>query len=81
MLTHMFCFPPSPSSPQASPKGQLVFDRLLKACNEVVWKGEDIIVLNAVQVVAPYGQDNCTLLGTGKASALERVQKIVEAAA
>jgi protein LSM12 len=63
---------------QASPKGQFVFDRLLKACNEVVWKDESIIVLNTIQVDPPYSQEDCKLLqpGSGQGS-LDRVQKIV----
>lgn len=64
---------------KADPKGQLVFDRLLKACNEVVWKNESIIVLNEIKVDPPYTQDDCKLLQstTGKQGSLERVQKIV----
>eukprot|EP00980_Cylindrotheca_fusiformis_P030991 scaffold25694_cov127-Cylindrotheca_fusiformis.AAC.22 len=71
-------------NPKASPKGQIVFDRLLKACNEVVWKGESIIVLKQIQVDPPYAQENCKLLQGGSAQAggsLDRVQKIVAAAA
>jgi protein LSM12 len=65
---------------QASTKGQAVFDRLLKACKDVSWKGESIIVLDSIQVDPPYAQENCKLLqgGSGKGS-LERVQKIVSA--
>lgn len=69
-------------NPKASPKGQVVFDRLLKACNEVVWQGQSIIVLNQIQVDPPYDQENCKLLEAGSAQAggsLERVQKIVAA--
>jgi hypothetical protein len=59
----------------------MVFDRLLKACNEVVWKGESIIVLNQIQVDPPYSQENCKLLQAGSAQgSLDRVQKIVAAA-
>jgi hypothetical protein len=70
---------------QASPKGQVVFDRLLKACNEVVWKGESIIVLKQIQVDPPYAQENCKILQAGSAQpaqaggSLDRVQKIVAA--
>jgi len=67
-------------NPKASPRGQAVFDRLLKACNEVVWKAESVIVLNHIQVDPPYAQENCKLLQPGSAQAggsLERVQKIV----
>mmetsp|Transcript_12836 Transcript_12836/g.30482 ORF Transcript_12836/g.30482 Transcript_12836/m.30482 type:complete len:178 (+) Transcript_12836:73-606(+) len=67
-------------NPKASPRGQAVFDRLLKACNEVVWKAESVIVLNQIQVDPPYAQENCKLLQPGSAQAggsLERVQKIV----
>ena len=71
-------------SRQASPEGQDVFDRLLKACNEVVWKGESILVLNQIQVDPPYGAENCRMnaKSSGGAldhSALERVKKIVAA--
>lgn len=67
-------------NPKASPRGQAVFDRLLKACNEVVWKAESVIVLNQIQVEPPYAQENCKLLQPASAQAggsLERVQKIV----
>lgn len=59
----------------------MVFDRLLKACNEVVWKDESIIVLQTIKVDPPYKQENCQLLqaGSGQGS-LDRVQKIVAAA-
>lgn len=69
-------------NPKASPKGQAVFDRLLKACNEVVWQNESIIVLHTIQVDPPYNQENCKLLqpGSGQGS-LDRVQKIVAAVA
>ena len=68
-------------NPKATPRGQMIFDRLLKACNEVVWKDESIIVLQTIKVDPPYEQDNCVLLkaGTGQGS-LDRVQKIVAAA-
>jgi hypothetical protein len=69
---------------KATVQGQAVFDRLLKACNEVVWKGESIIVLNQVQVDPPYGLDDCkTLQQSGKKKgaleedSLDRVKKIV----
>ena len=58
----------------------MIFDRLLKACNEVVWKNESIIVLQSIQVDPPYEQENCKLLKGGSAQgSLERVQKIVAA--
>jgi hypothetical protein len=74
---------------QASPKGQLVFDKLLKACSEAVWKGESILVLNQVQVDPPYGPEQCKIIAqrsaTGKKAlddgSLERIKKIVAAAA
>uniref|UniRef100_A0A7S2UHC2 AD domain-containing protein n=1 Tax=Attheya septentrionalis TaxID=420275 RepID=A0A7S2UHC2_9STRA len=69
---------------KATPEGQAVFDRLLKACNEVVWRGESIIVLNQIRVNAPYGKEDCKLLSsTGGATgalhegSLDRVKKIV----
>jgi hypothetical protein len=59
----------------------MMFDRLLKACNEVIWKGEAIIVLNQIQVDPPYEKDDCKLLKSASgASSLDRVQKIVGAA-
>ena len=69
---------------QASPEGQAVFDRLVKACNEVVWKGESILVLNQIQVDPPYGPEHCRTISNGKQGALEnssldRVKKIVAA--
>jgi len=72
-------------NPKAPPMGQIVFDRLLKACNEVVWKGESIIVLDTIKVDPPYKQDDCKLLrsavaGSGQSKlkgSLDRVQKIV----
>jgi len=68
--------------------GQAVFDRLLKACGEVVWKGAttSILVLNQVQVDAPYQPENCKIISsTGKNGglddrSLDRVKKIVAAA-
>ena len=72
---------------QVTPEGQDVFDRLLKACGEVIWKDESIIVLNQIQVDPPYGPDNCQILSgsklqqggsTGSAQeGLDRVRKIV----
>mmetsp|Transcript_98347 Transcript_98347/g.275370 ORF Transcript_98347/g.275370 Transcript_98347/m.275370 type:complete len:185 (+) Transcript_98347:243-797(+) len=68
-------------NPKASAKGQMIFDRLLKACNEVVWKNESIIVLHTIQVDPPYEQENCKLLkGVSAQGSLDRVQKIVAAA-
>lgn len=65
---------------KAAPKGQLVFDRLLKACNEVVWKNESIIVLDSIKVDPPYTQNDCKLLPAAsgqQGGSLDRVQKIV----
>ena len=78
-LTHHFFY-----LIQASPEGQAVFDRLLKACNEVVWKGEAILVLNQIQVDPPYAPENCRMISPNKSgalenSSLERVKKIVAA--
>lgn len=69
----------------ATPEGQITFDRLLKACNEVVWKGRSIVVLHQVRVDPPYGPDDCRLVSPGKTEkerglnvgSLERVKKIV----
>lgn len=67
---------------KASPYGQEVFDRLVKACNEVVWRGESIFVLNQVRVDPPYGKEDCKSLmtSTGNEGSLERVKMIVAAA-
>lgn len=73
---------------QASPEGQKIFDKLLKACNEVSWKGESIIVLGEIRVDPPYTSEDCTLLmGEGHGGSgglggfsLERVKNIVAAA-
>jgi len=72
---------------RASPEGQKIFDKLLKACNEVVWKGESILVLKEIRVDPPYAPDNCSLITVGGAAgggldvhSLERVKKIVSAA-
>jgi hypothetical protein len=63
---------------QADARGQLVFDRLLKACNEVVWKNESIIVLDSIKVDPPYTQEDCKLVASGQqGGSLDRVQKIV----
>jgi len=67
-------------NPKADPKGQLVFDCLLKACNEVVWKNESILVLDSIKVDPPYTQEDCKLLkpsASGQQGSLDRVQKIV----
>ena len=70
---------------QASSEGQAVFDRLLKACNEVKWKGESIIVLNQIRVEPPYKGENCNLLQAGGSDrvlnegSLDRVKRIVGA--
>lgn len=70
----------------ASPLGQATFDKLLKACNEVVWQDSDaIVVLGQVRVDAPYGPNDCKLIKVGKTEkerglaqgSLERVKKIV----
>jgi Anticodon-binding domain len=71
---------------QASSRGQACFDRLLKACNEVVWRDDAIVVLHQIRVDPPYTPNTCTIIsksqsGKGKAldaSSLERVRKIVE---
>mmetsp|Transcript_22005 Transcript_22005/g.45877 ORF Transcript_22005/g.45877 Transcript_22005/m.45877 type:complete len:225 (-) Transcript_22005:153-827(-) len=76
---------------KVSPEGQEVFDRLVKACGQVAWKQNIIVVLNSIQVVPPYLPENVQLWGsnnkkTSSAAAattgtqqegLERVQKIV----
>jgi len=67
---------------KATPEGQAVFYTLLKACNEVSWKGESIVVLREVQVDPPYGPEQCKLINASKKDAnieasLERVKRIV----
>lgn len=68
---------------KVSPAGQAVFDRLLKACNEVAWKGESIYVLNQIRVDPPYSKDDCKHLtssvtgGSLNEGSLDRVKKIV----
>jgi hypothetical protein len=75
---------------QATPRGQAVFDRLLKACGEVVWKGNtSILVLNQIQVDEPYTAENCRIVrsnggkngGGLEDGSLDRVKKIVTATA
>lgn len=63
-----------------------MFDKLLKACSEAVWKGESILVLNQVQVDPPYGPEQCKIIRStsGKKAlddgSVERIRKIVAAA-
>jgi len=69
---------------KATPEGQSLFQRLLKACNEVVWSGEAILVLNQIRVDPPYGSENCVLFNKGgdevlNEGSLERVKRIVSA--
>lgn len=69
---------------EASPEGQAVFERLLKACNEVKWSGKTIIVLSQIRVDPPYKGENCKLLQTGDGGvmnegSLDRVRRIVGA--
>jgi len=66
----------------ATPEGQTIFDRLLKACNEVVWEGESILVLQVIRVDPPYGPDNCKIIsgGAGAGGSLDRIKKIVASA-
>eukprot|EP01082_Thalassiosira_pseudonana_P009530 g8579.t1 g8579 contig3:420646-421454(-) len=76
---------------KATPEGQKIFDKLLKACNEVIWNGESILVLNHIRVDPPYTAEDCSLVttsggrggGTGSGldgHSLDRVKKIVSAA-
>ena len=74
---------PSPITIQATPQGQKIFDKLLKACNEVSWQGESILVLNHIRVDPPYAPEHCTLVdrsGGLDQHSLERVKKIVGSA-
>ncbi len=71
-------------SEKTTPKGQIVFDKLLKACNEAIWiQGDAILVLGQVQVDPPYGPEQCKIVASGKKSlddgSLERIKKIVAA--
>lgn len=68
---------------KATPEGQKIFDKLLKACNEVQWRGTSIVVLKEIRVDPPYSAENCSLItdnGGLDAHSLVRVKKIVEAA-
>jgi len=75
---------------KASVEGQAVFSRLLKACNEVVWRGESILVLNQIRVDPPYSKEDCKLISGGSGNgagggslndnSLDRVKMIVAAA-
>lgn len=60
-----------------TPEGQQIFDRLVKACNEVVWKGESIVVLNQVRVDPPYRSEDCKVIDKAMGGNLERVKRIV----
>ena len=65
---------------QATPLGQKTFDKLLKACNEVIWQDQSILVLNHIRVDPPYTPDHCVLVdrsGGLDEHSLERVKKIV----
>ncbi len=69
-----------------------MFDKLLKACNEAIWKGDSILVLGQVQVDPPYGPEQCKIVllqknnastGTSQSledGSLERIKKIVATA-
>ena len=66
---------------QASTEGQAVFDLLLKACNEVKWNGQSIIVHSNIKVDPPYKRGNCKLLNAGNVmhdASLDRVKRIVD---
>jgi hypothetical protein len=75
-----------PPRRKASSEGQKIFDKLLKACNEVEWVGESILVLKEICVDPPYAADNCSLINNRNGGggldvhSLERVKKIVSAA-
>lgn len=66
-----------------------MFDRLLKACGEVIWKDEtSILVLGQIQVDDPYQPDSCKIVASMKNKnggledgSLDRVKKIVTAVA
>lgn len=65
---------------KATPLGQKIFDKLLKACNEVSWNEQSILVLNHIRVDPPYAPENCILIdksGGLDEHSLERVKKIV----
>jgi len=61
----------------ATLEGQQIFDRLVKACNEVVWKGDSIVVLNQVRVDPPYRSEDCKVVDKAMGGNLERVKRIV----
>lgn len=66
---------------KASARGQQVYDMLYRACADVLWKDETIVVLSQYEVEPPYLPENCKMVvGETKKSlheGLERVKKIV----
>lgn len=58
-----------------TPEGQRAFNSIVKTLNEVRWNGKDIVVMDEVKIVPPYGPENCT----GKeGQLLSHVKKILQ---
>lgn len=58
-----------------TPEGQRAFNSIVKTLNEVRWNGKDIVVMDEVKIVPPYGPENCT----GKeGQLLNHVKKILQ---
>lgn len=82
-LLFVFC-----AQQQASPLGQAVFEKLLKACGEVIWTDQTSILINGnICVEEPYEPRNVRLVAgkngnknTLDDGSLDRVKKIVVAA-
>mmetsp|Transcript_34539 Transcript_34539/g.67967 ORF Transcript_34539/g.67967 Transcript_34539/m.67967 type:complete len:295 (-) Transcript_34539:98-982(-) len=72
---------------EASGRAQSLFDRLVRACNDVSWSSDGngtIVVLDQVKIVSPYTPEDCSLCaGLGGRSvamaqeSLARVRRIV----
>lgn len=41
-----------------SPEGQRLFIAISKTINDIVWKGQNIVVFNTVTIIPPYKVDN-----------------------
>merc|ERR1712002_246900 len=64
-----------------SPIAQSLLDTISRQYAEVVWQGDNIVVLDQVVIGPPYGVDNCKINGNGDKPTLplfQQVKKIVE---
>lgn len=59
-----------------SPEGQRVFQAIGKTIDEIVWNGENIVVMKEVTVTPPYRPEN--VKGKSDSKALNHVRKIIE---